>query len=107
MEKVSIYVIGLRPAGCCCGPNDSCEPTRTILDDLQDLKANIQQKELGHKVESFKFIDLFSKGLDSLPQIKKKIEAQEVSIPLVCFGEEVISSGEVNIDAIINALDKK
>ena len=104
MNKVELNIFAVRPAGCGCGPGSSCEPTRTIMDDLQDLKNAIKGEGLIEKITSMKFIDIFSPALSKYPEISKKISDGTAEVPIIAFGEEIVSQGTVDVMKITDRL---
>lgn len=104
MNKVEINIFAVKPAGCGCGPGSICEPTRTILDDLQDLKNAIKGEGLMGKIATMKFIDVFSPMLSKYPEVFKQVSEGAAQIPIIAFGQEIICEGSVDIGRVIEKL---
>ncbi|SHK12885.1 hypothetical protein SAMN02745975_03713 [Geosporobacter subterraneus DSM 17957] len=56
------------------------------------------------KVATMKFIDVFSPALSKYPEVFKQVSGGDVQVPIVAFGEEVVSEGTVDITKIIEKL---
>ncbi len=105
MQKAEIYFFGTRPAGGCgCGPGSDCGPTRTILDDIQDVKVGLKRAGLIPKVESMKFVDIFSPMISKFPKVLEEIGNGTVQIPVVTVNGEIIANGTLKIDQIVDTV---
>lgn len=104
MNKVEINIFGVKPAGCGCGPADSCGPTRTIMDDIQDLKNAIKSEGLMGKIATMKFIDVFSPMLSKYPEVFKQVSEGTAQVPIVAFGQDIITEGIVDTKKITDKL---
>lgn len=106
MNKVELNIFGVKPSSCGCGcePGTDCGPTRTVMDDIQDLKGALKKEGLVGKLSSMKFIDVFSLALEKYPRISKEISDGNAEVPIVAFGEEIISADGVDIKKIIDRL---
>lgn len=104
MSRVDINIFAARQTGCSCKCSKSCRPSRTIMDDIEDLKDAIKSEGLIDKVGSMKFINIFSPALEKYPQIFKLMSDETTQVPIVAFGEAVITEGNIDIEQIINEL---
>ncbi|MTI56915.1 hypothetical protein [Geosporobacter ferrireducens] len=68
------------------------------------MKNAIKQEGLLDRVASMKFIDIFSPALSKYPEVFKQVSGGAAQVPIVAFGEEIISEGNVDITKIIENL---
>jgi hypothetical protein len=104
-DKIEVKVFGIRDqeVSCCCSGGD-CGPTQTTGEMYDEFVEYVSTCELKDQVET-QFIDIFSDGLESYPQILEAMN-RGLKLPLTAVGGRLRFAGGISNSRIHQAVSK-